>query len=230
MKNTPDIKPDRISFATIGAAILQQLNLEKGIGFTIKALSLRPGPAIKEYLFENRSKYTKPLTLLLLIVAGATFLSLKLLPIDNSLVEAMENDPTLNFFPEKLQGTIRQLPIFLKKYFNLAFMSSIPAVALSTYFLFKEKGFNLAEHFIINIYIFSIQTIFFIIFMPLLSYWKWTVGLHIAALAFYTIYAYRQIFDQTWMQSLAKSILVYLMTQFFFSVALTLVLLIILLF
>jgi hypothetical protein len=230
MKGTPDDKPDRISFATIGEAILQQLNLEKGLGFTIRELALHPGRAIKEYLYENRGKYTKPLTLLLLMVAAATFLSLKILPIDDSLVDSIENDPTLNFFPEKLRGTLKQLPIFLKKYFNLAFMSSIPAVALSTYFLFKEKGFNLAEHFIINIYIFSIQTIFFIIFMPLLNYWSWTVGLHIAALAFYTIYAYKQVFDQTWLQSLAKSIMIYLMSQFFISVVLTIVLLIMLLF
>ena len=228
MKKAEHTGPERISFRSFGISVLQELNLEKGIGFTIKEMTLRPGKAIREYLFEDRSKYTKPLTLLLLVVAVATFISLQILPLNEELSDAVENDPNLNIFPEALQPTLRALPELLNKYFNIFFMSSIPALAFSTYFLFKEFKYNLAEHLVVNIYIFSIQTVIFMIFMPLFPFWEWTVYIHLALLIGYSIFAYTKVFEQNWGPGILKSALVYLMSQFFLSVFIAILLLVLL--
>lgn len=218
MRIPPDLKTERISFKSIGVAILEALNLERGIGFTIKELILRPKEALEDFLFNDRSKYTKPLALLLLTVAIATFISLKILPLDQELIEAVREDDFMQQLPESLRSIFLQIPILLQQYFNIFFMSSLPAVTLATYLIFQDARLNLAEHFIINIYIFCIQTLIFIVFMPLFAYKQWTVGLHIFGLFFYTIFAYTKIFEQTWKGGVLKSTAVYMMSQVFLSI------------
>ena len=217
MRIPTDLKTDRISFKSIGEAILEALNLERGIGFTVKELIVRPKEMLEDFLFNDRSKYTKPLTLLLLVVAGATFVSLKVLPLDQALIDAVREDKLMQQIPESLRGIFVQIPVLLQQYFNIFFMSSLPAVSLATYLIFQDARLNLAEHFIINIYVFCIQTLIFIVFMPLFLLREWTVGIHIVALFFYTVFAYTKIFEQAWGSGLLKSVGVYMMSQVFIS-------------
>lgn len=43
--------PERITLKKLWADILEQLNLERGLGYTIKQFGLRPGRASREYLY-----------------------------------------------------------------------------------------------------------------------------------------------------------------------------------
>ncbi len=63
---------ERITLKSITDGILAQLNLEKGLGYSIKKMTISPGEVVQEYLFEDRSRLTKPLALVLLVVAIAT--------------------------------------------------------------------------------------------------------------------------------------------------------------
>ncbi len=61
MKIPDDIPVKRITLRTIGEEILAQFNLEKGIGYTIKGLLLRPRAVMEEYLFHDRHRLMRPL-------------------------------------------------------------------------------------------------------------------------------------------------------------------------
>jgi len=67
------MRPDRpniprITWKSLAEHILEQLNLERGLGYTIKALLLKPRPALCEYLFEDRRRMVKPLGFLFCVL------------------------------------------------------------------------------------------------------------------------------------------------------------------
>jgi len=226
----PDqITEKRISFKSLAGAILEQLSLERGLLFTIKAMTFQPGESLKSYLFTDRKRYTKPLTLLLLVVAIATFISVRTLPVNTGL-ELIENDPQFKQFPEFLQELLSFLPELTSKYFNILFMINIPALALGTYVLFGSSKLNLAEHFVVNIYLFSIQTIIFILFIPLSLVSDFLLLLMAFFMFIYTIYAYMKIFEENLISSLFKSLGVYFIGQLFSSLLFGLLILVLYLF
>ncbi|EEI90240.1 hypothetical protein HMPREF0765_4191 [Sphingobacterium spiritivorum ATCC 33300] len=72
--NFEDQKLKRINSNYISHEIQHLIHFEKGFPFTIKNLLLRPGKSIREFLFENRDKYVKPV--LFLVVSSVVFLLL----------------------------------------------------------------------------------------------------------------------------------------------------------
>ncbi|HMR83535.1 MAG TPA: DUF3667 domain-containing protein [Niabella sp.] len=56
----------RIDYSYVKHEILHLFHLEKGFLYTIKELIVRPGKTMQSYLFENRKKYVKPVTFVIL--------------------------------------------------------------------------------------------------------------------------------------------------------------------
>ena len=65
----------RIDEHYISHEIKHLLHFEKGFLFTTKSLLLRPGKAIREFLFEDRKKYVKPILFLILTSVIFTFVT-----------------------------------------------------------------------------------------------------------------------------------------------------------
>ena len=70
---TENSKLERITLRKIMSDIFQVLNLERGVLYTLWVLTVRPGDAVKEYLFEARTKMTRPLGFLVLFVSMSSF-------------------------------------------------------------------------------------------------------------------------------------------------------------
>lgn len=209
MKIPETIPVKRITLRSIGAEALAQLNLEKGLGYTIKQLVVAPGKMIQEYLFEDRSRITKPLTLVLLVATITAFISLRYLPADG----ALEKELAKGDIPKNLLPAITLLIKLTRQYFNLVLMSSLPALALGSYLMFREKRLNYAEHLIINMYIFAIQTITQLLFLPFLDKLPW-LGVGAGALSIgYFLYAMVRIFDISWVETIWKSVVIYMIAQ-----------------
>lgn len=211
--------PERITLKKLWADILEQLNLERGLGYTIKQFGLRPGRASREYLYENRDIYTKPFSFLLLTTAITTFLMVQFVISQNAESSNFNLSPAdLEEIPQWLRPGISMLVKFTKKYFNLFYLSNLPSVAIASYLVFRRKcDFNLAELFVINTFIFSIQSILYLLNIPFLASEKLMALASVPSvlLAVYFVFAYKQIFKLSFWQAILYSLLVYIIAQAF---------------
>ena len=71
----PENGPKRITWGLIGRDILNVLNFEKGVLFTIKGLLFNPGVAVNDYLYGNRSLHANPLRFLIISTAIVSLLN-----------------------------------------------------------------------------------------------------------------------------------------------------------
>jgi hypothetical protein len=87
--------PARITWSLIGSDLLEVLNLEKGIFYTIKGLFLTPKATIDDYLYGNRSQHANPLRFLIFSTALATLLNFYFVfqpAMDNGAYLSTQND------------------------------------------------------------------------------------------------------------------------------------------
>ena len=209
---------ERISLRQIAAHILEVLNLERGLGYTVKKMLADPYGAIREYLFENRRRMVRPITLLLLVVGITTYLSFRYFPMDQQFVDEAE----MKQLPSAIRPAIALILQWVRQYYNLFLMSSLPFAALATYLLFRSDGLNYAEHLIINIYVYSIQTLLLLLFIPLIVAYPKIFGPMIGLISTgYAVYAFTRIFEQTWKKGLLKTVLVYVLSQTFIGIVIS---------
>ena len=205
-----ETSPKRITMQTIWAYLLSILNIERGLLYSMKQLTVRPGQAIKEFLFtEKRNLHIKPLSFLILTATVSTFITLKLMAQDINItgidIGTREND---SLFIKQL---IENFNYLIGKYFNLFQMLKIPFLSLGTYWLFKKNKFNFAEHLVINSYIYGYLSIFIIFIGICIWFSSMQMGGIIATLTFiYPIYVYIKLFDEHIALGIAKSFAVYL--------------------
>lgn len=211
--------PERITLKKLWTDILEQLNLERGLGYTIKQFLLRPGKASREYLYENREIYTKPFSFLLLTTAVTTFLMVQFVISQSPGGTNFNLDPDeLEKIPELIRPGIAMLIKFTKKYFNLFYLSNLPGVAVASYIILRKKcDYNLAELIVINTFIFSIQSILYLLNIPFFASEKATALASIPTLllAGYFVFAFKQVFQLSFWQAVWYSLLVYVIAQAF---------------
>lgn len=222
MKIPESLPLPRITLKRLGEEILAQLNLEKGLGYTVRMLLVAPGAAIQEYLFENRQRMMRPLPLVLLLTAIATFLSFRVLSLDEGLSQPLEQSVQQTGLPPNMIPLFELLQKLGKQYFNLILMSSIPFMALASHWLFRKVGLYYAEHLVINMYLFSIQTLLLILFIPLIAIYTLTAPIILVLTLLYLTYAFVHIFQVSWKESLGKSFLFILISQLVQNVVTTL--------
>lgn len=203
----------RITLRNIFLQVLEQFNLEKGLGYTIKALTLFPGRAIKEYLFEDRKKFMRPFQFLLLMTAIATFLTHFVLPAGDEILKELHESPEWEAIPLAIRPAIEFLSVYSQKYFNIFYLGTLPISSLATYWIFKKHRLYFAEHLVLNTFIFSYQTIFYIITLPLLNFSQGISIILISLTFVYAGYAFIQLFQLTILQGILKSILIFLLSQ-----------------
>jgi len=209
-----DSTPQRITMQTISKYFLAVFNLERGLLYTMKQLTIRPGQAISEFLFtEKRNKHIKPFNFLILAATVSTFITLKLMAQDINItgfdVGVSKNDSLF------LQKFISNLNYSIGKYFNLILMLKIPFLAIGTYFLFKKNKFNFAEHLVINTYIYGYITVYVIFISFSVLLFSEQVGGIISVLTLiYPIYVYIKLFEENIGMSIIKSIGAYMIGSF----------------
>ena len=192
--------------------LLEQFHLDRGLGYAIKLLALQPRRAVEEYLFEDRRRMIRPFTLLLLTVGVATYLSLEFVLKADAITEAQAE---LAYLPERVQRALTLTLSAIQNYFNLAYMSSLAPMTLATFFIFRSHRLNLAEHLVLNTFLFSMQTLLFILMIPLLAQREmqptWIVLIPLG----YTVWFYKDVFDIGWVAGMWRSALVFLLGQVF---------------
>lgn len=217
-RSQKDLK--RFTFKKIFADVLYVLNLERGMGYTLKRLFIAPGSTIREYLFEDRSRLTRPFQLILLLVAIATFLTFFILPGTDQLLTDLHQTTGWDNFTPAVQKSLEWFTMNMKQYFNVFFLGGIPFISLATFLVFRKSKYYYAEHLIINTYLSSPQTLFFILYVPFLNASGYMAMFQILPVVLYTIFAYRQVFNQTLWNATWKSLISFVLYQFIFGLAL----------
>ena len=137
--------------------------VNRGLFFTIKELSFRPGKSIRNYLYGKRKQHYKPLAFVLL--TSTVYVLLTHLIDDNTyigyaisgMLESINNNDIEN---SELQNGLS----WLSKNFAYTSLLLLPIFSFASYLIFLKSKYNYFEHLILNIYVTGQQTIIYLIF------------------------------------------------------------------
>lgn len=123
-------------------------NVDKGIVYTTKELTLRPGKVIAEYIDGKRTKYFSPFKFLIVFVTINTFLSLKITAYGTKarIIDVSGMNST-------------SLSLLLNDYWDLLSLLMVPIYATLSTILFREYKYNFTEHLVINSYVIGYQNL-----------------------------------------------------------------------
>ncbi len=203
----------RLSFKGILEDIFAVFNLEKGIPYTFKRLIFDPRGAIEEYLFEDRRRLVKPVSLLVLMTAIAAYVSFRSLPLDIDAADSIRNSPGAAEIPPVLLKTLEFYLGTVRQFFNLTYMSSVPFLAGATFWLYGASRLNYLEHLAMNIYIFCVQTLVFIFTTPFVMKAPLAAFLQMVLVYGYLAYALKHIFKSNWGEAVGKTIAMLVIVQ-----------------
>lgn len=123
-------------------------NFEKGFLFTTKQLILKPGEVANHFLNGITIRYTHPFRFLFIWATVAALISVY----TNTFEEVgVMGNKLVGQSNEQIEQT-RKMLVFLKQYMSLFLLSIVPLFSLGTYWIYKRKKFNYAEHLIIVSY------------------------------------------------------------------------------
>lgn len=212
VKITVEKEIRRYSFKNLPYEIAESFDLDKGLLFTIRSLFLNPSAAIKSYLDTDRLRYTNPMKYFLLIVSFTTFLTIKIefwktLQPKNSTEDA-----------ENLENFNRIYQDYFLEYLNLWFGFAVIFSTLLSYWFFKKSGYNLVEHFILNIYLFSQQSLMFVFLIVLMKLYPDTLWLYFIGSGYYAVWCYNGFFEGSFATKTLKGISIVLLSTFIYFV------------
>ncbi|MCL5244270.1 DUF3667 domain-containing protein [Cellulophaga sp. 20_2_10] len=193
-------------------------NLEKGLFLTIKNLLVRPGKSVREFLFENRKKYVKPIIFLILT---SLFFSLII-----SLL-----DINLSFFNidkiEGLKGKLRSKEIGDWSQNNLGYSQLIMGVFIAFWLkvFYRKMNYNLYEILILLSFVLGESFIIFGIFVFLAAILNSAVIGLIGTLIYfiYIIWAIGQFFGEHKFINYLKSFFAYALGNITYLMIMTLI-------
>lgn len=182
---------------------IQFIYLDHGLFFTLKRLFTKPGEMIKGYLAGKRVQYFKPFSLVFILATVYTVLSLWFDARIQVEVLSYEAENNLNLV------MMRKYQEFIYSYFAYILLFSLPALALSTFLVFRKNGYNYAEHLTINTYASAGQIVLYILTLFTKFFMSVINGqvLAIIITSVYAVWVYVMVFKRSsWIKCLFKSI------------------------
>lgn len=140
------------------------VHVDKGILYTARELTLRPGQTIRNYFDGKRALLFKPFGYLVLFTSVYLFIShLSGQALTNIRVGSVDESEAGVLLSERTDVIMG----FLENNFSLLTFCSIPFFSLITFAFFRRAGFNYGEHLIMNSYIHGHSTLVSILLIPL---------------------------------------------------------------
>ncbi len=183
----------------VSELIFSTFHLEKkGLLYTVKELTIRPGTAIKNVLEGQRLSLYPPFKYLVLVGTIIVLLSLRY-GFFHSEELTSANADTYNFeilTEHKLffSGFFK----FAEDYATLLNIVAIPIFSFFSFLFFRKSGYNFAENLIINTFITAQQLLFLIILIPFIEFVPGIkhilIPIYTLAIMLYNMFAYVQLF------------------------------------
>jgi hypothetical protein len=137
------LRKERFDYHFLLKKLVSAFDIHSGFFFTLKALVVHPGSAIKKYLEGKVSGFFNPLKMFLMIGALANFLTL--------YFEVFTQGEVL-WFGKNLED-YHGYTLYSTRYFSFFSLTAIPLFSLFSWLFFKESKFNFTENLILNFYI-----------------------------------------------------------------------------
>jgi len=179
--------------------IFSAFHLEKkGLPYTVKELTIRPGIAIRHVLEGQRLSLYPPFKYLVLVGAFVVVLSLRYGFFHSDELTSADAD-TYQFsvlMDHKLffDGFFR----FAEDYATLLNLVAIPIFSFFSFLFFKEYGYNFAENLILNTFITAQQLLFLVLLVPFIEFIPGIkhilIPVYTVAMVVYNIIAYVQFY------------------------------------
>lgn len=181
------------------------LHADSGILHLTRALAVRPGLAIGEYIAGKRKEYYEPLKYLTFTVGISVLLT--------SYFDLMSVD----------QENTNPVSAFVSEHIDLVFLFSVPIAAAFSWLLFLRKGFNYAEHLALHAFLGGFRTVFFLlVFTPLVVFYREFYSkilfVYFALWIAYIAWANVQLMGGPKWLTILKTILIILLTQVVISI------------
>lgn len=181
------------------------LHADSGLLHLTKALAVRPGLAIGEYIAGKRKEYYEPLKYLTFTVGISVLLTSYF---DLMSVSQEHTNPVSTFVAEHI---------------DLVFLFSVPIAAAFSWLLFLRKGFNYAEHLALHAFLGGFRTVFFLlVFTPLVvfyrEYYSTILFIYFALWILYIAWANVQLMGGPKWLTILKTILIIFLTQVVISI------------
>ncbi len=201
-------KPKRISLQYVLGEVGSVLSFQKGILYTIKELSIRPGKSIRTFLFEDRTKLVKPAFFLIFCSLVYTILQ-QFLRFEDSYFEEFQKDSTANNTISWVRGNWGYVNILTSLFF-----------ALSIRILFWRRKYNYFELLVLLFYVLGVTMLMY----SVLGTIEASTGLEIYLVgagisAVYMCWVVGQFYGKPYILNYTKSVLSYVLGWIFFTIA-----------
>jgi hypothetical protein len=216
-------KTKRITTKQVFSEARQRIfHYEQGFWYTSKQLLTRPGHAIREYLEGKRVQHIKPIKFMFW-ASAISFLLFHLSGLDKEMMQKIgEQQGAASPIGQQLSQKIFQ--VFSDHPAIMMFLM-IPLIAFWSWLLFRRKGYNFAEHFVLNTFLMGELSLAAIITMPiskiLNSFTDTTLLMTLFSIGIWVAYfswAYSQFFQQRKIGIWLKGGLAILLGYFFMIV------------
>lgn len=197
------------------AIVNQVFNLERGIFFTIKEMTIRPGITIKRYLSKATIQYMHPFRFALVLATISALLTILSGTFEMGVIQ-MGGVKAEVGSAEDIEATKRIIET-IKKYLTLIMLSSIPINALFSRLIYFKKKYHFAEHLILNSYAYGVQMALGLPFFLLFLLPNGVIIHSIISFFLYYgtfIWVYSRFFEEKIIVSLLKMILLTFMIVF----------------
>ncbi|PZD76694.1 DUF3667 domain-containing protein [Mesonia sp. K7] len=234
----------RLQLNTFSDEIGEALNVNKGLLYTFKGLTIAPGKTIRNYLGIGRYKVMNPLKYLLVLmtiflliaIPGGYFESIeKLQEIGGINIENNGKNVT-SAEAQEVQKMIMDYMHYYQElfanYFNFWMILTVGFISVFSYLLYKKRGYNFLEHLVVNLFAQAHVVIFMIvsaIFTPFVSFEinSMLIGITTFLGYLYFIWVYKQVFQQGLLKTIIKSTIAYVFGASIFSILLAMIIFVI---
>lgn len=226
-------KTKRITIRQVLKDIQQHfIHVDQGFLYTIRELLVRPGHAIREYLAGKRVRHVRPLKFMFWSVA-ISFLVFHYIGLDQDMMQKMDNQQSGSERARQLSGKIFQL---ISDHPTVLLFFMVPMIALWSLVLFRRKGYNYAEHFVLNAFLMGELSLATVLTAPLsklissMTTTTWPVTLFSVGIwIVYFGWAYYQFFESpnriwTWVRGGLAILLGYLVLILLMSILIAVIL------
>lgn len=212
----------RLTFRGLLGDIADAFNLDKGLLYTLKGMTIRPAQTIQEYLDDKRYVVTNPIKFFILIVGTTLLIASQtgyfedMSRIKEGIEYGYTNGDESREVPEEVKALETQIMYYYENYFikyqNIWFLITIFFTSCFTYLLFRKRGFNFVEHNIINLYVFVYTYLFFtlmIVFNLRADYWSL---IYATVYTIMCVVVYKQLFKISWWKSIYKTSIAFVLS------------------
>lgn len=143
------------------------VHVDKGILYTIKALTLYPGKTIRGYYDGKRVRLFKPFGYFFVLATIYLLLSHWMKQPVMMQVNLVVDGDTATSDANKIEAVYKMIVQLIETRYSLIMLCTIPFLSAITLLLFRRQQYNYGEHLVMNSYILGHQILFSILLIPL---------------------------------------------------------------